>query len=89
MTADLSGEGASKPALREAPADEGLLTLQFGMTYQGGKHRGLQAHELAIRTVAQMAYDHLELSGYVIVKAPPSDAMALTRCMGSKIPMED
>jgi hypothetical protein len=72
MTADLEHEGASKLGLKDAAAEDVLSALEFGMTYSRGKNRSRPAHEIAIRTVAQMIYAHLTEAGYVIMKKPPS-----------------
>jgi hypothetical protein len=71
MTADLDEAKPSSPILFDAPADEVLTALQFGMTYSSGKNRKRHANEIAIKIVAQMIYDHLALSGYVIKKEAP------------------
>lgn len=70
-TANLDGDGANKPTLRDAPEDDVLSAMEFGMIYQNGKHRARAADEIGRKTVAQMIYNHLMLSGYVILKKPP------------------
>jgi hypothetical protein len=70
-TANLDDEGASKPVLRDAPEDDVLMAMEFGMAYQNGKRRSRAADELGRKTVARMIYQHLMLSGYVILQKPP------------------
>lgn len=72
MAADLENDGASRLDLKDAPADDVLSALEFGMTYSRGKNRSRPAHEMAIKTVAQMIYNHLAEAGYVIMRKPPA-----------------
>jgi hypothetical protein len=72
MAANLENEGAPKSVLKDAAAEDVLSALEFGMTFSRGKNRSRPAHEIAIRTVAQMIYAHLTEAGYVIMKKPPS-----------------
>jgi len=74
MTSNLDDEGPAERLISDAAPDEVLHALQFGMTYQNGKNRSRPANELAIKIVAQMIYEHLNLSGFVIKKKPPSPA---------------
>ncbi len=68
--ADLENEPAPL-VLKDAAAADVLSALEFGMTYSRGKNRSRPAHEVAVRTVAQMIYAHLTEAGYVIMKKPP------------------
>lgn len=70
-TANIDDEAASKTYLRDAPEDDVLSAMEFGMAYHNGKHRARATDEIGRKAVAQMIYDHLMLSGYVILKKPP------------------
>jgi hypothetical protein len=72
LSADLENEGAAKPVLKDAAAEDVVSALEYGMSYSRGKNRSQPAHEIAIRTVAQMIYAHLTEAGYVIMKKPSS-----------------
>ncbi len=65
--------------------DEVLQSIEFSMKFNRGKPTRA-ALDVAVHTLAQMVIDHLELSGYVIMRRPPR-APHSTAVKG--IPMKD
>lgn len=59
--------------LRPATSDEIADTLSFALRFDGRK-RIHQGDELMARIVAKRLIDHLELSGFVVLKKPPARA---------------
>ena len=57
--------------LTPANADEVEQALAFALRYDGRK-RSHKGDELMARIVAEHLVQHLELSGFVIMKKPPS-----------------
>jgi hypothetical protein len=55
------------------------------MKFKQGKPTRV-ALDVAVHTLAEMVIDHLELSGYVIMRRPPLPAHSTP---GSRIPMKD
>jgi hypothetical protein len=60
-------------SLRPATADEIAETLSFALLYQGRK-RVHHADDMLARITAERLVQHLEASGFVLMKRPPRDA---------------
>ena len=58
------------PSLRLATADEIADALSFAMRYQGRK-RVHHADDMMARITAERLVQHLEASGFVLMKGPP------------------
>jgi hypothetical protein len=61
------------PALRPATADEITDALSFALRYQGRK-RVHHADDAMARITAERLVQHLEASGFVLMKGPPRGA---------------
>jgi hypothetical protein len=58
------------PSLRPATADEIADALSFALRYQGRK-RVYHADDMMARITAERLVQHLEASGFVLMKGPP------------------
>ena len=63
--------------LRSATPDEIAQSLAFALCYNGRK-RVHDADEVTARETAERLVRHLEMSGFVIMKAPPRSAPTTT-----------
>jgi hypothetical protein len=61
------------PSLRPATADEIADALSFALRYQGRK-RVRHADDMMARITAERLVQHLEASGFVLMKGPPRAA---------------
>jgi hypothetical protein len=61
---------AQRPSLRPATADEIAEALSFALRYQGRK-RVNHADDMMARITAERLVQHLEASGFVLMKGPP------------------
>lgn len=59
------------PTLRTATADEVADALVFSLRFDGRKHVH-NGDEMMARIVADRLIKHLELSGFVVMKKPPT-----------------
>ena len=59
------------PKLRPAAADEITTALSFALRYQGRK-RVFDADDVMARITAEWLLQHLDASGFVLLKRPPS-----------------
>ncbi len=64
------------PHLRPATPDEIAETLSFALCYEGRK-RVRQADDIMARITAERLVQHLERSGFVLMKRPPGAAPAV------------
>ena len=55
--------------LRPANRDDLLASIEFGMKFNRGKASNA-AREVAASALARMVLEHLESSGYVVMKSP-------------------
>jgi hypothetical protein len=62
-----------KPDLRTATADEVAEALSFALRYQGRK-RVNHADDVMARITVERLVNHLQASGFVLMKAPPRTA---------------
>ena len=69
-----------EPDLTPATPEDVALTLMIALSVAGRKSRIPGAREIMARIVADRLVEHLERSGFVIMKRPPSvGAAALGR----------
>jgi hypothetical protein len=66
------------PKLRPATADEIADALSFALRYQGRK-RVHRADDAMARITAERLVQHLEASGFVLMKGPPRGALTTAR----------
>lgn len=81
----LPPEQRQGPLLR-ASRDEVLFSIQYAMRYRHGKPTAA-AKDVAIRVLAEMVLEHLELSNYVIMQGPPAKAHSTSS--SPKLPLKD
>ena len=67
------------PHLRPATADEIAEALSFALLYRGRK-RVHHADDAMARITAERLVQHLEASGFVLMKGPPRGAPSTTGC---------
>jgi hypothetical protein len=72
--------------LTRASRDEAVNRHPIAMRYRQGKPTAA-AKDVAIRVLAEMVLEHLELSNFVIVRGPP--ALAHTTTSHHRLPMKD
>jgi hypothetical protein len=67
------------PHLRPVTADEIVDALSFALRYQGRK-RVHRADDMMARITAERIVQHLEASGFVLMKGPPRVAPRASGC---------
>jgi hypothetical protein len=72
----------TEPGLRHATPDEIATALSFALRYQG-RRRVHDADDAMGRITAERLVKHLEASGFVVMKKPPSEAPTTTRMPSS------
>lgn len=72
--------------LLKASRDEVLWSIEHAMKYRRGKPTAA-AKGVAIRVLAEMVLEHLELSNFVIMRGPPARAHSISASPG--LPLKD
>ena len=67
------GPGMPDTPLRPATPDEIAITLSFALRYEG-RRRVRHADDMMARITAERLVQHLEASGFVVMKRPPAAA---------------
>jgi len=65
-------------ALRPATADEIAAALSFALRYRG-RRRVFDADDIMAQIAAERLVQHLEASGFVVMKKPPAPPPAVPR----------
>ena len=76
----------SDPDLTPATREDVALTLMIALSLAGRKSRIPGSRELMARIVAERLVEHLERSGFVIMKRPPAEGgAAIDAGIGSEL----